>query len=171
MGKGHAWEVIHSSADDTWRTPPELYDRLDREFSFSLDAAALEGSKLAPLWYGPNHTDETRRDALNVSWEGATTFLNPPYGRTVGDWIRKAHKESRRGSTVVVLVMACTETRWFREIAWKADELRFIQGRVKFLRGDGTPAAASPKGSVLIVFRPNVPPDGWAGGPRCSLFM
>lgn len=143
----------YSSADQCWRTPPELFARLNEEFSFTCDAAALEGSALLPNWYGPNHPDETRRDGLSVPWSGVV-WCNPPYGRAVGHWIAKAARESERGVTSVVLVMANTDTKYWHDHAWTATEIRFVRGRIKFLRADGAPANCAPKGSALLVFTP-----------------
>lgn len=155
-----SWRVIHSSADASWRTPPALYAELNREFGFALDAAATAENALAPEYLNE------AQDALEIEWPTrGPVWLNPPYGREVGRWLEKAWLESRRGLTVVVLVMACTETRWWREFVWKADEVRFIQGRVRFLDRTGQPRAAAPKGSALVVFRPH-----WEGPPRAVLY-
>lgn len=152
--KSHAWEVIHSSANNCWQTPPDLFGRLDREFGFTLDAAALQNSARCSAWLGPDHPDPDRRDALAVEWPRGPVWVNPPYGRGVGDWIAKAALEAANGSTVVVLVMANTDTAYWHDHAWKAAEIRFIRGRVKFLRADGSPAGSAPKGSALLIFRP-----------------
>ena len=163
----NSWEVIHSSSDHTWRTPPDLFAEIDRDFRFELDAAALAPSALCADYFGPDHFDPARRDAFLAEWPAAPVWLNPPYGRGVGAWLDLAWRWSRRGSTVACLVMACTDTKWWHENASKADEIRLIAGRVRFLRGDsGKAASAAPKGSALVVFRPHVPDRGWPGGPR-----
>jgi hypothetical protein len=78
--------------------------------------------------------------------------------------LEKAHTESRKGPTVVMLVMACTETKWWREYAWRADEIRLVQRRVKFQRSTGELAGAAPKGSAVIIFH-----SQWDGPPRVTL--
>jgi phage N-6-adenine-methyltransferase len=160
--KSSAWEVIHSSKNDCWRTPPKLFGSLDNEFSFELDAAATEENKLCQNYLSP------LEDALGRSWDApGAVFCNPPYGRDVGKWVEKAWQESRkRKEPIVLLVMACTDTVWWHDHAWKADEIRLLRGRVHFLKADGGKAAAAPKGSAILVFRGHVPPDGWPGGPR-----
>tara|TARA_R110002050_G_scaffold236063_3_gene371975 strand:- start:1801 stop:2334 length:534 start_codon:yes stop_codon:yes gene_type:complete len=165
---GTSWKVIHSSKNDCWRTPPRLFNLLDTEFNFGLDAAATINSKLCERYMGPDHRAESCRDALSASWHSSNAvFCNPPYGRKVGRWVEKAWKESRdMKSTVVVLVMSCTDTAWWHDYAMKADEIRLLRGRVRFLREDGSKAAAAPKGSAILVFRGYVPPEGWPGGPR-----
>ena len=152
--KSHTWAVIHSSANQCWRTPSELFNKLNEEFGFTLDAAAQEDSALLPSWFGPDHSDPARRDALSNRWRGVV-WCNPPYGRTVGKWVEKAALEAELGSTVVMLVMANTDTTYFHDHALKAEEIRFIRGRVRFLRHDGTKANAAPKGSMLLIFKPH----------------
>jgi phage N-6-adenine-methyltransferase len=157
--KSSPWNVIHSSNDMAWRTPQRLFDQLDKEFDFELDAAASSANALCPQYF----TEED--DALTQDWSGyQSVWCNPPYGRELHRWLRKAHTESRKGPTVVMLVMACTETKWWREHAWRADEIRFIQGRVKFARSTGELAGAAPKGSAVIIFH-----SQWDGPPRVTL--
>ena len=151
--KSHSWQVIHSSADQCWRTPPELFSRLDQEFGFTMDAAAMADSALCPNWYGPDHPDPERRDSLSVPW-GGVVWCNPPYGRGVGSWVEKAASEAEAGAVVVMLIMANTDTTYFHEYGWKATEIRLIKGRVKFLRRGGEKAGAAPKGSALLIFTP-----------------
>ena len=155
------WNTIHSSKDMNWRTPPILFQQLDDEFDFKLDAAASPENALCPDFL---HESD---NALEVEWTTKTdgaVFLNPPYGRDVKRWVEKAYRESSKGLTVVILVMACTETQWWRQYVWKADEVRLVQGRVQFLDCNGKPRAAAPKGSAVIVFRPH-----WEGPPRVTL--
>lgn len=154
--KKNDWKVIHSSKNDCWRTPPEIFEPLNEEFKFEVDGAALAGSALLPEWYGPDHPDEERRDSLAADWGEKRVFLNPPYGRNVGKWVQKAQEACDAGALVVVLTMACTDTAWWYDFAWKAPEIRLVRGRIRFLREDGTRAASSPKGSALIIFRPGV---------------
>jgi site-specific DNA-methyltransferase (adenine-specific) len=154
--KSPAWRAIHSSENDTWRTPKPLFDRLNREFGFELDAAALKHTALLDSYYGPDHENGSRTDALALEdWEGQTIFVNPPYGRKVGDWVKKGWEESLKGKTVVMLVMACTDTIWWHNWAWQADQIRLMKGRVPFRREDGSKASSAPKGSAILVFRPS----------------
>tara|TARA_R110001599_G_scaffold3406_4_gene18822 strand:+ start:8528 stop:9034 length:507 start_codon:yes stop_codon:yes gene_type:complete len=153
MTKSKTWQTLHSSANQCWRTPRALFDKLHEEFGFTVDVAALDDSALLPAWYGPDHSDEDRRDGLAVPWAGVV-WCNPPYGKAAPAWIAKAAAEAKRGVTVVMLVMANTDTRYFHDHAFQAEEIRFIKGRVKFARQDGTPAASAPKGSALLIFTP-----------------
>jgi len=76
--------------------------------------------------------------------------MNPPYGRGIGKWIKKAYEEGEKCSTVVVcLVPSRTDTKWWHEYCMKADEIYFVKGRLKF--GDSNNAAPFP--SAVVVFR------------------
>mgnify|MGYP006289023629 CR=1 FL=1 len=143
-----------SSADDTWTTPYDFYVKLDNEFGFGLDAAALASSTLVPdNWFGPDHPEVVRRDALKLDWvynaEGKPIWLNPPYGRTIKDWVAKADYESKQGATVVCLVPARTDTNWWWESCIH-HEVRFIKGRLKF----GNQPNSAPFPSAVVVMRP-----------------
>ena len=146
-------EGMRSSADSTWTTPPEFFAELDKEFKFTLDAAALSASTLVPdNWFGPDHILPHRRDALALEWnwisEGGPAWLNPPYGRVIKDWVAKADYESKQGLTVVCLVPARTDTNWW----WDScihHEVRFIKGRLKF----GGQKGSAPFPSAVVVMR------------------
>jgi phage N-6-adenine-methyltransferase len=150
-----------SSADETWQTPATVWTALNNEFGFTLDAAALSGSTLVPgNWYGPDHQDSTRHDALTRDWaadaNGGAVFCNPPYGRTT-TWAFTDHacKMADNGATVVLLIPARTDTRGFqrllaRQAAGNA-EVRFVAGRLKFGAVAGDPA---PFPSAIVIVRP-----------------
>lgn len=143
-------EAFKSSLDDTWTTPRSFYRSLT-EFNFGLDAAALQSSTLVPdNWYGPDHLDISRRDALVRDWHKDTdkdVWLNPPYGRTMKLWMAKAELESRGGVRVVCLVPARTDTAWWHDHCMK-HEVRFIRGRLKF--GDGKNSAPFPSALIIM---------------------
>ena len=175
--KSHAWKVQHSSANSTWGTPKHVFEALDQDFGIDLDAAATKASRLCSHYYGPDHKDPARRDALSEKWAlsagsaPSAVFVNPPYGRNLTNKRVEAACRNSRESTVVALVMACTETAWWREWAWKADEIRLVQSRIRFIDPEtGLSAGSAPTGSAIIVFRPYVPVDGWPGGPRIVLW-
>jgi phage N-6-adenine-methyltransferase len=144
-----------SSMDDTWSTPIDFFNKVAKEFDFTLDAAALQSSALCGNWYGPDHLDEERRDAFTRDWhQDAGTgiiWLNPPYGKTIKEWMKKADEESKKGATVVCLVPSRTDTAWFHDYAIH-HEVRYIRGRLKF----GKSINAAPFPSALVVMRPKV---------------
>ena len=138
--------AIYSSERTTWRTPMNLFAQLDQEFGFTLDAAASRDNALCQRFI----TEE--QDALTCDWhelaKGGAVWLNPPYGRGVGKWVRKAWLESAKGTVVVMLIPARTDTAYFREWAMQAAEIRLIAGRLRF-QGADNPA---PVPSALLVF-------------------
>jgi phage N-6-adenine-methyltransferase len=157
------WAVIHSSRRHDWRTPRSLFDKLDEEFRFGLDAAASSGNALCSRYLSESD------NSLEFGWGdlGVTSvWLNPPYGRGIHLWVSKAIEESRRGMVVVMLLFACTDTKWWIDIWRHSSEIRFISGRLKFLNPEGGEVNSAPKGSAIIVFRPG---SGVLPTPMCSL--
>jgi phage N-6-adenine-methyltransferase len=128
-----------------WETPPWLFRHLDAEFSFTLDAAAsIDNAKCERFF-------TVEDDALVQDWSGEVVFLNPPYGRVIGQWIAKAYDEAQAGATVVCLLPARTDTGWWHDYCAKG-EVRFIRGRLKF----GNQKGSAPFPSAVVVFRPPV---------------
>ena len=130
-----------SSLTDEWPTPRYVFDKLNEEFHFDLDVCADDFNHKCERYY----TKEI--DGLSQEWKGIC-WMNPPYGRTIGQWVKKAYESSRGGVVVVCLLPARTDTKWWKEYVMKASELRFISGRVKF--GDSKQGAPFP--SVIAIF-------------------
>lgn len=81
--------------------------------------------------------------------------MNPPYGRQIGIWVKKAKETARQGkATVVCLLPARTDTAWWHDYVMKANEIRLIRGRLKF--GDGKGSAPFP--SAIVVFKKGLAP-------------
>ena len=135
-------KVHFSSKTNEWETPQELFDELDREFTFTLDPCATPDNKKCPRYF----TKDV--DGLTQPWQG-TVFMNPPYGREIPKWIKKAYEESLRGATIVCLVPARTDTAYWHDYIFPYAEVRFIRGRVKF--GGGKHSAPFP--SAIAIFR------------------
>ena len=74
--------------------------------------------------------------------------MNPPYGRQIINWIKKAYEESREKycDVVVCLLPARTDTKWFHEYCLKG-EIRFIRGRLYFSN-----AGRAPFPSMIVIF-------------------
>lgn len=136
---------MFSSSTDLWATPQDFFDRLNAEFDFDIDVCASPNNAKCDTYF----TKE--QDGLSQSWRDATCWCNPPYGREVGKWVQKAYISSKNeGSTVVMLLPARTDTKWFHEYIYNQSEIRFIKGRLKF--GGSTNSAPFP--SMVVVFRP-----------------
>ena len=133
-----------SSKSNEWATPQEFFDELDKEFNFTLDPCANSENHKCDLYY----TKE--EDGLSKDWRGHIVFCNPPYGREIGNWVKYAYEQSReKGTLVVMLIPARTDTRYFHEFIYGKAEIRFVKGRLKF--GDGTSPAPFP--SMIVIFR------------------
>jgi phage N-6-adenine-methyltransferase len=136
-------KTMFSSETDLWSTPQAFYDRLNAEFNFTLDPCSDGTNNKCALYF------TAEQDGLAQEWAPHTTFMNPPYGRAIADWIRKAYEESCNGATVVILIPARTDTKYWHDYVMKAEEIRLIKGRLKF--GDSTNSAPFP--SAVVVFR------------------
>jgi len=136
--------VMFSSKTGMWATPQEFFNKLDWRFGpFDLDPCASEDNAKCSKFF--TETD----NGLSQSWEGFTSFVNPPYGRGIDKWIKKAYEESRKENTkVVMLIPARTDTKYWHNYVMKADEIHFVRGRLKF--GDSENSAPFP--SAVVVF-------------------
>ena len=135
--------LMFSSKDQTWETPIEFFNKVNEEFNFYIDVCATEATAKCDMYYTPEI------DGLKQEWNGIC-WMNPPYGREIGKWIEKAYKESSKGATVVCLIPARTDTKYWHEYIFPlASEIRFIKGRLKF--GNSTNSAPFP--SALVVFK------------------
>lgn len=141
-----------SSLDHTWTTPKDLFVKLNAEFTFTLDAAAVKETALLPNYLGPDHEVEEMRNALTADWQkasgGGAVFLNPPYGRTLKLWLAKADSEAKKGITVACLVPSRTDTAWWWDSCMH-HEIRFFRGRLKF----GNSGGSAPFPSALVVMK------------------
>jgi site-specific DNA-methyltransferase (adenine-specific) len=130
------------SVTDDWATPRNLFDDINTAHDFELDAAASSTNHLCNQWFGLDHPDESRRNGLIGQWVGRT-WVNPPYGRGIYDWVKKA---SLHDDLVVMLLPSRTDTKWFHEFVYKNADIQFIKGRLKF--GAGINPAPFP--SILV---------------------
>jgi site-specific DNA-methyltransferase (adenine-specific) len=138
--------VHFSSATDEWATPQAFFDELDAEFHFTLDVCATSENAKCPRYFTRSE------DGLAQPWGQERCWMNPPYGRAIGAWMRKAYEASNLGALVVCLIPARTDTAWWHDYAAKAPERRFVRGRLRF--GDANHSAPFP--SVVVIFRPRV---------------
>lgn len=88
---------------------------------------------------------------IHVGGVGAKVWLNPPYGREIGLWVAKAVEEAAAGATVVCLLPARTDTRWWHDFVIKHGKVEFVRGRLKF----GGCKNSAPFPSALVVFEPS----------------
>lgn len=126
---------------DNWETPKELYNKLNAEFNFDFDPCPLNSTF----------------DGLVIEW-GKSNFINPPYSRQLKEaFVIKAIEESKKGKVCVMLLPVSTSTKLFHGyILPNAKEIRFIEGRVRFLgintKGEYVTDKAPMHDSMLVVF-------------------
>ena len=142
--------VLLSSKKMDYCTPQDFFDELDAEFVFALDAAATDKSAKCNRYFTPED------DGLKQPWDvpsGYAVFCNPPYGRQIGQWVEKAYNESMRtGGTIVLLIPARTDTKYFHRYIYGKAEIRFIEGRLKFIDEDGNSLGAAPFPSLVVIY-------------------
>lgn len=137
-------DIMFSSKTDQWETPKDFFDGLDALFHFTLDACALPENAKCEKYFTPE------MDGLKQEW-GGVVWCNPPYGREIGRWVEKGYLSAKNGCTVVMLLPARTDTKWFHEYCYmnRFATVRFVKGRLKF----GGSRNGAPFPSMVVIFR------------------
>jgi phage N-6-adenine-methyltransferase len=133
---------MFTSVTDEWETPREFFEAVDKVYHFDLDVCATHANAKCERYF----TKEV--DGLSQIWSGVC-WMNPPYGREISLWVRKAYESALEAGTVVVcLLPARTDTKWWHNyVIARAERICFIRGRLRF-SGKGP----APFPSALIVF-------------------
>ena len=84
---------------------------------------------------------------------GGAVFCNPPYGREIGKWVKKAYLEAQKGTKIVLLIPARTDTRYFHDYIYGKAKIRFLRGRLKFTDEQGKSYDAAPFPSMLVIYK------------------
>ncbi len=134
---------LFSSASDEWSTPQDFFDKYNAIYNFDLDVCATPENAKCQKYF------TEKEDGLSQKWTGVC-WMNPPYGREIALWMKTALWASiHEGVTVVCLVPARTDTKWWHDYAMKG-EIEFIRGRLKF----GGHKNSAPFPSAVVTFRP-----------------
>jgi len=137
----HGLTGMFSSMSCEWETPQHIFDALNVEFGpFELDPCASPDKAKCAHYYSEG--------GLEKRWAGKI-FVNPPYGREIAAWMKKAYESWLAGATVVCLIPSRTDTRWWHDYVMAATEIRFIHGRLRF----GGHKNSAPFPSAIAVFR------------------
>ena len=143
-------DVMFSSQSDMWETPQDLFDKLNEEFHFNLDVCAIASNAKCSAFYSPE------QNGLIQPWYGRC-WCNPPYGRQVDKWVKKAYDTAYiDGNLVVMLLPARTDTKWFHDYIYGKAEIRFLKGRLKF----GGSKNSAPFPSMIAIFEPKESNNG-----------
>ena len=123
-------DIIKTSNKDDWETPQQLFDKLNLVYNFTLDPCATNENAKCKKYY-------TREDnGLSKDWKGEVVFMNPPYGREISKFVKKAYDEwLNNDCTTVAWLPARTDTKWFHDYIYQFAEIIFIKGRLKFEGG------------------------------------
>jgi len=138
-------KVLFSSVHTTWETPQDFFDTLNKEFNFTLDPCCVPETAKCEKYYTP------KENGLIQDWSGERVFVNPPYGREIVTWVKKAHEEAQKGTLIVMLLPVRTSTRWFHNWIYGYAKIRLIRGRLNFLLNKEDKGNA-PFPSMLVIF-------------------
>lgn len=141
-------ESMYSSKSAEWSTPQDFFDKLDAEFHFTLDVCATPENAKCKKFF------TREQDGLAQDWSGHVVWCNPPYGKTIGEWCKKAYYHSLGGGTCVMLIHSRTDTKWFHNWVYGKAELRFVKGRLRF----GGSNNSAPFPSLVAVYKPAAQP-------------
>lgn len=139
-------KALFSSNSMIWETPKDYFDKLNMKFKFDLDACASESNHKVNSYF--TEVD----NALIQKW-GGNVFMNPPYGRHIGEFIKKAYEEHLRDPDrfIVMLIPSRTDTKYWHEYIQDKATVKFLKGRLKFeISGKSMDAAPFP--SALVVY-------------------
>lgn len=157
-------KVHFSSKKSDWETPQDLFDALNDELGpFDLDVCANWTNHKCPLYYGQHVPNGPLVDGLQQDWHKGWDYtgiekcpanpkcwMNPPYGKEIKKWVKKAYEESLQGCFVVALLPSRTDTAWFHDYIYQVPgvETRFIKGRLRF----GEAVNSAPFPSMIVIF-------------------
>lgn len=144
-------KTMFSSKTDDWATPQWLFDELNAKYGpFGLDVCASKENAKCHCYY--TEIDDGLRKNWAIDIQHGSCWMNPPYGREIGKWVKKAYEESQKGCLVVALLPARTDTRWFHQYIYRQPNVNvdFCRGRLKF----GTSKNSAPFPSMIVVFNP-----------------
>lgn len=134
---------MFTSNTDNWATPIKLFEELNSIYNFTLDPCSSHENHKCSKYF------TIEENGLNQCWDNEIVFMNPPYGKEIPLWIKKA-SEIKNG-IVVALLPARTDTKYFHEYIYMKEnvEIKFIKGRLKF--GDSKNSAPFP--SMIVIFK------------------
>ena len=138
-----------TSNKDDWETPQAFFESLNAKYHFAIDLAASKDNTKCDRYFSVDD------DSLSQDWSvdfGGAMYLNPPYGRHIGDWVKKAYETSLRVNVpIVLLIPARTDTSYWHDYIFGKASIKFIRGRLKFEQ-NGMAVGPAPFPSAIIVY-------------------
>ena len=143
-------DLMFSSNKNTWCTPTDFFDNLNKRFNFTLDPCCTKKSALCKNFY----TEKENWLLQDWSWR---IFCNPPYWREIKMWIKKASEEIKKDycEIIILLIPARTDTIYFHDYIYKKNNVTidFIKWRLKFIDLENmNNKSSAPFPSMLITF-------------------
>jgi phage N-6-adenine-methyltransferase len=133
-----------SSNSIEYETPQDLFNKLNNIYNFDIDVCATDQNAKCKKYF------TIKDNGLIQKWHGVC-FMNPPYGRKIKDWIKKAYDESLNNVKTVALIPARTCTTYWHDYIFPYCKIEFLKGRLKFKNKNGVLNPA-PFPSAIVIF-------------------
>lgn len=144
--KSRLTKGLFTSRTEEWETPEYVFLSLNKEFDFQVDVCATSENAKCKIYF------DKSVDGLKREWSPFKCWMNPPYGRDIAKWMKKAFNESQRGALVVCLIPSRTDTKWWHDWVMKSSEIRFVSGRISF----GNSKNSAPFPSCIVIYFPEL---------------
>ena len=145
-GKSNLTSGLFTSRTEEWETPLYVFLSLNKEFNFQIDVCATSENAKCKVFF------DKSVDGLKREWSPFKCWMNPPYGKNISSWMKKAFEESQRGALVVCLIPSRTDTKWWHQWVMKSAEIRFVSGRISF----GNSKQSAPFPSCIVIYYPEL---------------
>jgi phage N-6-adenine-methyltransferase len=139
--------MITATKRQDWRTPARLFQTLQVDYAFDVDASASIQNHLLPDYWTKAH------DALSMSLKGRRAFCNPPFGM-ISEFLTWGLDQRQDGFSCF-LIPANVETDWFHSLA-RHGQKHVFRRRVAY---------APPPGSWRYVFDDEIGSMTWVRVP------
>lgn len=134
---------------DLWRTPPWLFRYLNARYGpFDVDLAANSTNALCQLYV----TKE--QNTLSMPWSslGTRGFINPPFSDP-DPFVRHAYIEAQHNGFSTAIILPTHRNQKWAAFAQYATERIEFEGRVNFMKPDGSEKNANRNGTMVYYFR------------------
>ena len=141
--------TFNLSNDQYWETPDHIFELGCDNFDFSpeIDVCANAQNTKCDLFLSES------QNALDQEWQ-RDFWMNPPYGRQVKDWIRKAYlSHVKYNVSGLALLFAKTDTAAFHDYIFKKAEICFLRGRIHFFKDGKESIQPAPYPSCFVFWR------------------
>lgn len=133
------WES--SGKSDEYYTPKYVFDAL--QCVFDLDVAAPEDRTFISV----PAVEFITSDSLEKNWKGFV-WMNPPFGKrnSISNWLQRIHIHGNG----IALTADRTSAPWWQNAAIQCDAVLFVNGKIPFIRPDGSIADQPSNGTTLF---------------------